>query len=96
MGNGAYVGTLKGFVSKLNRCRYLQWPQKGREEDKAGRQLGVFMDVSTLEANREEAKRLKEAAQQRSGSRGNVDWSAYKEQKQNEKKRKAQAWLHED
>lgn len=54
------------------------------------------MDLSTLEANREEAKRMKEEAQRNSGTRGNVDWSSYKEQKQTAKKRKAQSWLYED
>lgn len=68
----------------------------GREDDKAGRQLGVFMDLSTLEQNREEAKRMKEEAQRRSGTRGEVDWATYKNQKQAAKKRKAQSWLYED
>jgi hypothetical protein len=68
----------------------------GREEDKAGRQLGVFMDLSTLEQNREEAKRMKEEAQRNSGSRGDVDWRAHREQKLSTKKRKAQSWLYDD
>jgi hypothetical protein len=67
----------------------------GRAEDKAGRQLGVFMDVTTLEENREQAKLMKEEARKHSGSRGDVDWSTYKNQKKETKKRKATAWVYD-
>ena len=67
----------------------------GREDDKAGRQLGVFMDLSTLEENREQAKIMKEEARKRSGARGDIDWSKYKEQKKATKKRKASEWVYD-
>lgn len=69
--------------------------QMGRPEDKAGRQLGVFMDLSTLEENREQARLMKEEARKNSGSRGDLKWSDYKEEKKAAKKRKASAWVYD-
>lgn len=89
----AFFSKASGRFSHAGSQSY--WQKMGREDDKAGRQLGVFMDLSTLEENREEAKRMKEAARQRSGKRGDVDWTTYKEKKQDTKKRKAQSWLYE-
>lgn len=86
----AYFSKATGKFSHAGSDSY--WKKIGREDDKAGRQLGIFMDLSTLEANREEAKRMKEEAQRK---RGNVDWVAYKEEKKNLKKRKHQSWVYE-
>lgn len=69
--------------------------QMGRAEDKAGRQLGVFMDLSTLEENREQARIMKVEARKNSGSRGDVKWSDYKEEKKANKKRKTSAWMYD-
>lgn len=83
----AYFSKVTGKFAHAGSGSY--WTKTGREEDKAGRQLGIFMDLSTLEANREEAKRMKEEAQRK---RSKTDWSAYKEEKKNLKKRKQQSW----
>jgi hypothetical protein len=75
--------------------------QMGRPDDKAGRQLGVFMDLSELEQNREKYKAIKEQRQavsaggrKRSGE--HTDWSKLKGDKKAEKKKKTNAWLQED
>lgn len=86
----AYFSKTTGKFSHAGSNSY--WKKIGREEDKAGRQLGIFMDLSTLEANREEAKRMKEEAQKK---RGHIDWAAYKEEKKSLKKRKHQSWVYE-
>ena len=66
--------------------------QTGRESDKAGRQLGVFMDLTTLDQNREEAKRMKEEVKH---SRSGAEWAAYNKEKKNSKKRKVEAWVYD-
>lgn len=46
------------------------------------------MDLNELEANREEAKAMKEAARRRNGGQG-VDWARINQEKK-DRKRKAQ------
>lgn len=53
------------------------------------------MDLSELEQNREEAKRMKEQARKRSGTTAGINWTKHKEEKQKEKKKKTQSWLYE-
>lgn len=52
----------------------------GRANDKAGRQLGVFMDLNELEENRIQAKKMKEDA--RNNPNTNIDWAKLKKEKQ--------------
>jgi hypothetical protein len=69
------------------------WDKVGRPDDRAGRQMAYFFDVSELERNREEAREKKIRLMQQSS---NVDWREYKESKQQEKKKRRSEWLRND
>lgn len=62
--------------------------QKGRPDDRQGRQMSAFFDLSTLEKNREEAQRVKKQLQQAK----NIDWRKYKEEKKLMKLKRS--WLY--
>jgi hypothetical protein len=69
------------------------WEQQGVPQDRSARQLAAFLDVKELDRNREEAKQIR---QQVAKSKNSEQWKTYNEQKKLEKKRKREAWLHED
>jgi hypothetical protein len=87
----AYFNRNTGKFSHAGSQTY--WERLGRENDRAGRQLGAFMDLSTLEKNREDYKKKKDM--DALANRG-VDWSKHKKEKKELKKRKAQSWVYED
>ncbi len=65
----------------------------GREPDKAGRQLGAYFDLRTLEENRAKAAEMKLARQQGKDKslkgKSTQDWNDYKKEK---KKKKLLHW----
>ncbi len=69
-------------------------PQKGRQTDKAGRQLQAFIDLEELEKNREETRKMKESSANQ--KKNYTEWQKQNGGKKDDKKRKAAAWLYED
>ena len=67
------------------------WQQAGMAPDKAGRQMSHFFDMTALEKNREEAKRIKEQLK-----RKNIDWKKVNAEKKAKKQKQKQQWLYED
>ena len=78
-----------GSFASVGETSY--WDKVGRPDDRAGRQMAAFFDVSGLELNREEARDKKTRLQQ-----SGVDWREYKEAKQQEKKKRRSEWLRND
>ena len=65
------------------------WERMGRPDDREGRQMHNFFDISTLENNRKEAEEKKKQLK-------NVDWRKYKEDRKKRKRLMKERWLHED
>lgn len=85
----ASFATTNGSFASVGTGSY--WDKVGRPNDRAGRQMAVFFDVNELERNREEARDKKTRLQQ-----SGIDWRVYKEQKQQEKKKRRSEWLRDD
>ncbi|EQC35658.1 hypothetical protein SDRG_06942 [Saprolegnia diclina VS20] len=67
------------------------WAKAGVPSDKAGRQMSNFFDMTAFEANRAEAKRMKEALQKK-----NVDWKKVNAEKKRKRHRIRNKWMYED
>ena len=67
------------------------WLEKGVADDKAGRQMSAFFNVSHLEENRKEAQRKKELLKKK-----NINWKKIQQEKKIQKKKKQNQWLFED
>ena len=65
------------------------WERMGRPDDREGRQMHNFFDLSTLEQNRKEAEQKKQKLK-------NVDWRKYKEESKKRKRLVRERWLHDD
>ena len=65
------------------------WERMGRPDDREGRQMHNFFDISTLENNRKEAEEKKKQLK-------NVDWRKYKEDRKKRKRLMKERWLHDD
>ncbi|KAF0693395.1 Aste57867_15648 [Aphanomyces stellatus] len=63
----------------------------GIPADKAGRQLSNFFDLTAFEANRAEAKRIKEELKKK-----NIDWRKYNDEKKRKRHRIRNKWMYED
>ncbi|OQR99179.1 hypothetical protein THRCLA_06576 [Thraustotheca clavata] len=86
----AQVGLVSGrFAGASMGTDY--WTKQGIPTDKAGRQMSNFFDLSTFEANRAEAKRIKEALQKK-----NIDWKKFNEEKKRKRHRIRNKWMYED
>jgi hypothetical protein len=67
------------------------WDQVGRANDREGRQMSTYFDMTSFEKNREDAKRKKEDLQN-----SGTDWKKYKDDKKQKKQRLTNKWLYEE
>ncbi|KAF1335358.1 Ww domain-binding protein 4, partial [Globisporangium splendens] len=67
------------------------WHSMGVANDKAGRQMSHFFDMTDLEKNREEAKLLKEKLK-----RKNIDWKKIAAEKKAKKQKQKNEWMYQD
>ncbi|OQR81140.1 hypothetical protein ACHHYP_16744 [Achlya hypogyna] len=85
----AQMSLVSGRFAGAGQSDY--WAKAGIPSDKAGRQMSNFFDLSTFEANRAEAKRMKEALQKR-----NINWKKFNEEKKRKRHRIRNKWMYED
>uniref|UniRef100_K3W6U1 WW domain-containing protein n=1 Tax=Globisporangium ultimum (strain ATCC 200006 / CBS 805.95 / DAOM BR144) TaxID=431595 RepID=K3W6U1_GLOUD len=67
------------------------WHSMGVANDKAGRQMSHFFNMTDLEKNREEAKLLKEKLK-----RKNIDWKKVAAEKKAKKQKQKNEWMYQD
>ncbi|RHY31652.1 hypothetical protein DYB32_003298 [Aphanomyces invadans] len=85
----AHMNLLNGRFSGASGDQYFH--KQNIPTDKAGRQLANFFDLTAFEANRAEAKRMKEALKTK-----NIDWKKYNEEKKRKRHRVRNKWMYED
>ncbi|KAG9402800.1 hypothetical protein AC1031_006349 [Aphanomyces cochlioides] len=85
--NGRFAGS--GQAGDMTTNSYFQ--RQGVPTDKAGRQMANFFDLSSFEANRAEAKRIKEELKTK-----NINWRKYNEEKKRKRHRIRNKWMYED
>ncbi|RHZ06207.1 hypothetical protein DYB37_008861 [Aphanomyces astaci] len=85
----AHMNMLSGRFSGASGDQYFH--KQNIPTDKAGRQLSNFFDLTAFEANRAEAKRLKDELKTK-----NIDWKKYNEDKKRKRHRVRNKWMYED
>jgi hypothetical protein len=66
------------------------WDSVGRPNDKEGRQMAAYFDMSQLDGNREEAVRKKQKLESK------IDWKKYRVEKRRDSVIKKTSWLKND